>query len=129
MVLACAMCVEASDTNLGQHVHGLCRCPGLQGSFFYSWMVLAHQRRARMELFVAVLNREAVKCHPFIVSSWGRVHPAAAQMLRALAELSAQRERSNNIGQRRIFGCCFSFTQNGFQMRLLDQLVSHCKDK
>ena len=50
--------------------------------------------QTRILPFVAELRQSAVEYHPFAISCWGRLHPQASAMVRALAKFKARREGS-----------------------------------
>ena len=50
------------------------------------------RKTARMDPFSPELDRQGVDYRPFAISCWGRLHPAAAQMLRNAAKMKARRE-------------------------------------
>ena len=50
------------------------------------------RKRERLEQFRDELDAGGVVYHPFAVSCWGRLHPAAPQMLQNVAKRLARRE-------------------------------------
>ena len=56
-------------------------------------MVTVDQRkRERLEPFRDQLDASGVEYHPFAISCWGRLHPAANHMLQNIAKRIARRE-------------------------------------
>lgn len=53
---------------------------------------MRERKRARIGPHQHELDQAAIEYHPFAISCWGRLHPAAAQMLRTLAKVKARRE-------------------------------------
>jgi hypothetical protein len=53
---------------------------------------MSERKIARMQPFASELEAAGIEYQPFAISCWGRLHPAALQMLSRLAKRMARRE-------------------------------------
>ena len=67
-------------------------CPAAAGAGADCVVSMDQRKRDRMEPFKDELDRGGVEYHPFAVSCWGRLHPAASRMLENIAKRTARRE-------------------------------------
>jgi len=71
-------------------------CPSAAGAGLDCVATMEHRKRERLAPFEAELHAGGSEYHPFAISCWGRLHPAAEQMLQHLAKRMARRDGSSS---------------------------------
>ena len=67
-------------------------CPSAAGAGQDCVVTMDTRKRERMRPHQQELESGGIEYHPFAISCWGRLHPAASQMLHCLAKRKARRE-------------------------------------
>jgi hypothetical protein len=67
-------------------------CPSAAGAGADCVVTMDQRKRERLDPFRDQLEASGVEYHPFAVSCWGRLHPAATSMLQNVAKRTARRE-------------------------------------
>ena len=67
-------------------------CPTATGAGADCVVTMDTRKRERMRPYQPELEAGGIEYHPFAISCWGRLHPAASSMLHSLAKRKARRE-------------------------------------
>lgn len=71
-------------------------CPSASGAGLDCVVSMEERKRGRMAPFREEMEAHGVTYHPFVISCWGRLHPAAEQMLLTVSQRVARRDGSTN---------------------------------
>ena len=69
-------------------------CPSAAGAGLDCVVSMEERKRDRIAPFRQEMQAQGVDYHPFVISCWGRLHPAAEQMLVTVSQRMARRDGS-----------------------------------